>query len=486
MTEFEIFIKTLDDYLKVNGAASGKNLDYDAYKNYASNLYSSFGPFTLEEFQETDLNEVYWNYLLEPVEEDEVVIEQIVDNGESTVGTTVATSNEAFQNTQIWVRDGVKHVVWQVPGQPFFMRYASTDEEINQFFSGRAKPQEITVDDDTWSTSVFFGDSLAELPANVILQGTSPFRGFTELMSAAIDARPWLETDEELRNLWIQGLVEDRDITAEEWGATDWFENATEEVIDWLTLSKARGVDDETLPADAVALRDENRLIYTQKLKTAGVTNVDSIFDENTGKTFGQWFGDMVTTGGFTKNYAEFQVLAISDDESSIEVDSKVTDWLEGKGKLSQTKSGYATVQNTAYKWLGPLYGQLDSATQSSLAADFRNSETQQVGTQMLNDKFKAMRKGIFPTSMYDENLTYEEIATPWRNFTFTKLGERMSETSDVWLKILQSNDQTEASKLVTIYGLNNNNAKVFDTTTDDIATSLGISATGVSRGTPT
>ena len=216
MNEFEIFIKTLKDYIKINGAASGKNLDVDAYKAYASNLYSSFGPFTVEQFQETDLQQGYWNYLLEPVEE-EVVAEEIITEGESTVGTGVVSSSEAFQNTQIWVRDGVKHVVWQVPGQPFFMRYASTDEEINQFFSGRPKPQEITVDDDTWSSSVFFGDSLAELPTSVILQGTSPFRGFTEIMAAAIDARPWLETDEELRNLWIQGLVEDRDITAEEW-----------------------------------------------------------------------------------------------------------------------------------------------------------------------------------------------------------------------------------------------------------------------------
>ena len=51
-------------------------------------------------------------------------------------------------------------------------------------------------------------------------------------MAAAIDARPWLEDDEELRNLWIQGIVEDRDITAEEWGATDWFEGQNQEVID--------------------------------------------------------------------------------------------------------------------------------------------------------------------------------------------------------------------------------------------------------------
>ena len=36
MNEFEIFIKTLKDYIKINGAASGKNLDVDAYKAYAS------------------------------------------------------------------------------------------------------------------------------------------------------------------------------------------------------------------------------------------------------------------------------------------------------------------------------------------------------------------------------------------------------------------------------------------------------------------
>ena len=36
--------------------------------------------------------------------------------------------------------------------------------------------------------------------------------------------------------------------------ATDWFETQTQEVIDWLVLSKARGIDDENLPADAASL----------------------------------------------------------------------------------------------------------------------------------------------------------------------------------------------------------------------------------------
>ena len=93
----------------------------------------------------------------------------------------------AFQDTQIWVRDGKKYVVWQVPGQPFFMRYEATDEEINQFYSGRRKPTAKTVNDDVWTTSVLFGVSLAELPTDVIVQGSSPFNGFIELMEAAID-----------------------------------------------------------------------------------------------------------------------------------------------------------------------------------------------------------------------------------------------------------------------------------------------------------
>jgi hypothetical protein len=403
-----------------------------------------------------------------------------------TTTTTVTPPPQTFQDTQIWIRDGKKYVVWQVPGQPFFMRYETTDEEINQFYSGRRKPTAKTVSDDVWTTSVLFGVSLAELPSDVIVQGSSPFTGFMDLMEAAIDARPWLETDEEVRNLWIQGLVEDRDITQEEWAATDWFETQTQDVIDWLVLSKARGIDDENLPADAKVLVDENRLVYSQALRDAGVTNVDAVIDENTGKTFGQWFGDMVTTGEFSDTYAAFQVKELGEDSTSPKIDSKITDWLEGKGVLAQTRSGYATVQNASYKWLGPLYGMLDSGSQAELAKLYRNAESPEVGQLMLDNRFKEIRKTIFPTSVYDENLTYEDIATPWRNFTFNKLGERMSETSPVFYEILNANDATKAAELTLIYGANNNNAKVLDSITDDAAQSLGVSPAGVLRGVPT
>ena len=83
------------------------------------------------------------------------------------------------------------------------------------------------------------------------------------------------------------------------------------------------------------------------------------------------------------------------------------------------------------------MYGKLDSGTQAELAKLYRNAESEEVGNELLNNRFKEIRKTIFPTSVYDENLTYEDIATPWRNFTFNKLGERMSETSPVFYEIL-------------------------------------------------
>ena len=194
----------------------------------------------------------------------------------------------------------------------------------------------------------------------------------------------------------------------------------------------------------------------------------------------------MVTTGQFTETYANFQILGLADDSKDIPIDSKVTDWLDGKGQLSKTKEGYAVVQNTFYKWLGPLYGQLESGYQAELAGEFRNAGSREEGLALLNARAKEIRKSIFPTSMYDENLTYEDIAQPWRNFTFSILGERISESSAVWLDILKTNDQTTATQLTTIYGLNNNNNKVLDTVTDDLSSGVGVSASGIVRGVPT
>ena len=82
-----------------------------------------------------------------------------------------------------------------------------------------------------------------------------------------------------------------------------------------------------------------------------------------------------------------------------------------------------------------------------------------------------------------EPNLTYDDIAAPWQNYSFQFLGERIDETSENWLNVLLANDQNTAVQELTAYGLNNNIEKVIDTMTDNIASSVGVSESGVQRG---
>ena len=112
-----------------------------------------------------------------------------------------------------------------------------------------------------------------------------------------------------------------------------------------------------------------------------------------------------------------------------------------------------------------------------------RNAENPDVGAELLQEELKAQRKVLFSTDIYDENLTYEQIAAPWLNYSTRVLGERIDEKSEHWLNILLKNDQVEADKEITAYGLNNNIAKVLDDLSDEVATSVGVSDSGVQRG---
>lgn len=479
MTPFEIFIKTLRDYISVNL----KDFDVEDYKTYANNLYKDYGPFKIDEFQASGLQEGYWGFLFPDTPGDEqdntaVVVEEEDNNG-------YTPPQQGFVNSQIWEYNGQKYVVWQVPGTDYYMRYAVSETQLNQFYSGRERPIVQQANVELWANSLYFGN-LEELDNRVILQGENPFVGFTEQLDAAYKANPFLREDKELLSLWIQGLVENRDIADYEWQSTDWFTKQTQERVDWLILSRGKSINDPNLNADAVETRDENRVFWRAKLLAGGVQDIDKIVDAD-GTTFAVWFADQVTQGfqGWSDTLAEAQILALSDSASGIEVNADIKNWLDGKGTLGGTRTGQTAAQNTAYKWLGPLYGKLDPASLEEAAGIYRNAESDIVGQQLLDDKYKAMRKSILGTDVYDENMTYEDIATPWRNFVFNFLGERMPETTDAWLSILKANDQTEANKILTIFGLNNDNKKVLDKVTDEMATGVGVRQ-GVVRGQPT
>ena len=484
MDELELFVRNLDNYIKVNGPAAGKSLDIEDYTNYATNLYKSYGPFTLEEMQTTGLQPGYYEFLFN--EEEKIDEEQTVEEPppETVVPVVpVVPPTQGFVNSEIWEYEGQQHVVWQIPNTEIYMRYTATQQQLDGFYSGREKPQVQTASDDMWTNAIYFG-AIEELPERVILQGENPFIGFTEQWNAAVEGQPWLKSDPEMMELWIQGLVEDRDIADYEWKNTNWFTRQSQETIDWLILSRGRDINADNLPVDAAVYRDENRVLWRNALIDAGVDGVDTIVDNN-GVSFSTWFADSVTQGTtgtapLSDTLASAQIGALADSSSGIKVATDITNWLDGRGTLGESRKGYGVVSNRGKAVLGPLYGKLDDTTLAEYADKYNNAPSEADGLMIINNLLLGQRKVLFPN--YDESLTYEEIAGPWRNFSFNALGERVNETSDIWIKILQANDQTVANQLLTTYGLNNNNMKVLDDLTDNMSSSIGVQS-GIVRG---
>ena len=396
-------------------------------------------------------------------------------------GSGTADDPESFVNSQIWEYNGEKHVVWQVPNTMMFMRYLASDSELDMLYSGRQRPDVVQATDEMWTSSVYFGN-VRELDEKVITQGMSPFFGFVDNFEKATLGRPWLKTDNEMFALWVEGYVEDRDITTEEWSNTDWWNNSTKEERDWLVTSKGRGIGDADFPADAKRTLEQNRILYLETMKKAGIANADKIRDNN-GNSLAEWFADKVTFGTFDAVKAAEQIDALSDRTSGIQVDERISTWLEGKGEVDQTRAGYAAARSLVLEWLGPVYGAIDETKLEEYASIVRNAENPDIGADLLREELKAQRKVLFNSDIYDENLTYKQIAAPWQNYSFQFLGERIDETSQNWLNVLLSNDQNMADKELTAYGLNNNIEKVVESLADNVAQSVGVSESGVQRG---
>lgn len=403
--------------------------------------------------------------------------ENVDDEGYKEPTTETETTEEevstGFQNTQLWELDGQKFVVFPVPNSDLYIRYSATDKLLNDYYSsGRVRPevQTITADNEKWINSNMFG-SLAEVDADILLGAKEPFQGLIDKWDVAKKYRPWLE-DDELYGIWLEAFIEDRDILDEEWKTTEWWRTHTKEQRDWLLLSQDKDLG--SLPADAQAYLNNNLIKFRDMFKAAGVSNINDIKNAK-GESMLDWFSFQFTSGEWTELQAMDQLKAIADPSTGIELEEAVTNWFDGLPEgttVETTKKFEAQVENLANEWLGPLYGVLTDDQKSNYAGMIRNAETEQVGADMVVDRLKAIRGTLF--GEYDESLTYNEIATPWRNYSFQLLGQRMDETDSTFVDVVKANDQRTATQMLTEWGINNNAATLLDKVTDDIGQATG------------
>ena len=384
---------------------------------------------------------------------------------------------------QIWNVGGQKYVAFDIPQTGLSMAYTATDEQINNFFTVD-KPQEQTIDlnSEKWNSTFQSGNIVEVDVDNMEASGVG---GFFEQIASNFDkvkeVRPWME-DDEMYSLWLESIVENREIADFEWEGTEWWQTHTQEERNWLLLSQDK--DLSKLPADAEALLKNNRIKARETLRQNGVSNPDQVTFN--GETLTQWFGNKLTTGTWTELTWLNQAKALGDPLSGIQREDALTSWLEGsEAQPTETQAGYATAQALTEEWLGPLYGTFEQADIDKYAGIIRNAESPEVGAQQVRDSLKNIRKVLFSTDVYDENLTYEEIAQPWRNFSFQLLGERVDEKSTDWIEVLNANDQAKATQVLTTHGLNNGNKTIMDKVTDDVGSFLGTGpqTRGIVRG---
>ena len=413
------------------------------------------------------------------------VTDDSVGGGQTKPPTVITGSNfDGRMGSQIWQDStGQKYLAFGIPGTNMFIRYKASDDELASFFTtGMPDVRTINEDAEDWNNSLWLG-SFIEIGTDIIKGESNPLDSLVDNFAKIKKVQPWME-DDELYSLYLEGIVEERDIADYEWQGTEWWQTHTKEQRDWLLTSQGKGIG--ALPADAQALLDNNKIKAKQLLNQYGVTNAEEVVNAD-GDTLVDFFATQLTTGAWTELNWINQAKGLGDPLAGIERDNQLVGWLENMDEtmtISETQAGYSTAQALAQKWLGPNFANFEESNLAEYAGIIRNAESQEIGIAAVEEKLKNIRKALFSTDMYEENLTYEDIASPWRNYSFQFLGQRMDETSSDWINVLKTNDQEKINSILLEYGLNNDVETVFDKVTDGIVS--GITPQAVVRGIPT
>lgn len=287
----------------------------------------------------------------------------------------------------------------------------------------------------------------------------NPFERFVErMLEYAQYAGSWV-LDPEIMALTAAAWLENRSLSAEELAGTQWAQTHSEAEQNWLML----------LAQDPVAANQQlvdNRNMVRAMFETMGVASApDSLI---------RLVADKITHGLWTRNYAQLQVALLADPYKQGELDPELTTWRETAGAgltFDTTQEKMDTVRDLVNKWLGPLFGgQKDEGWIAQWAGRLRNDPDAMIE---LTDLLRGQRLALFP-EYQNPNLTYEDIAGPWRNLVLSEWGQLPEETDAFFVNLVRKNDVDEASELLRGVGLAKGIGKVVENFASNIGDAFG------------
>lgn len=342
---------------------------------------------------------------------------------------------------EVWKMGDSYLLVYYVPGSdpPIPYYYTATQAEIEGMY-GEGQP--IVVDRivteaqlDGWG-AVSWGE-FDEIDPDV----EDPFEDWANAVTRQAEVRPWLREPDVLA-LIAEAMVEGRVPTQAEFEQTSWWKEHSEAEREWMLLV-------ESDPETARQTLESNTILVAELFNAAGVEDVpDSVV---------AYIVKEYTEGRWTEEYARQQIKALSDPFAGIEIDAGLSTAIEGM-EIDTTQDKVEEVRNLVAKWLGPAFGTWSEEQINEWAGKLRNDPDAETA---LIELLRGQRLALFP-EYENENLTYEDIAQPWRNYWASILGEQIGDESDAtFLDIVRANDLSYARSQLRRKGLKEGNSKI-------------------------
>ena len=373
----------------------------------------------------------------------------------------------------IWNVDGNLYVAYEVPGArgevydgpPLFMAYTVPGNDL--VAAGLISPE---------APAPFISQLLKEdFDAVTILQSGNtdqltalidhPFASFAEQLESQINVAPWLAETEAI-GLLAEAALEGRQVTEAEWQGTNWWKTHSESERDWLVTYNSD-------PATAQQLTTDAQLAVANSLQAAGVSNAP--------EAIVNWIADKYISGQWSQSYTTEQVSLFADPYATGKRDANFENYLSSTAitGVDRTSERELEVKELYSKWLGPTLGKLTNDEVSEIAGRLRDDPEYM---DSLVQSLKQSRLAAF-SNYTNPELTYEDIARPWRNLTTSVWGQTADETQGWWQEMVKSNDFATAQTTLREKGLQQDITQVTQDATKALQQALGqgqVSQSGV------
>lgn len=417
------------------------------------------------------------------------VVEEVVgetktgDSTTTTVTTTTGTgqiTNTAFtefnnipEDALLWNVGGNFYIVYEVPGSqgeiyegnPIYMAYELKD---NDLYSAGLLTQGETAPQPNATMDQAFFDSIAIVTGNTDQLSAdidNPFASFVETINEQAQVAPWI-TDPEMIALIAEAAVEGREVSDAEWQTTNWYQTHNESQREWLRTYYAD-------PSTATQMTTDAQIAVANSLQAAGVSNAPEALIN--------WVAGKFVSGDWSQTYTTEQISLFSDPYATGKRDTEFENYLSSTALtgLDRTTEREREVRELYSKWLGPSLGKLTDKETAEIAGKLRDDPDYE---DALIQSLKQSRLAAF-SNYTNPELTYEDIARPWRNLTTSVWGQTADETQGWWQEMMKSNDFAKAQNTLREKGLELDVTQVTQDATQALQQALGqgtVSQTGV------